>query len=369
MQFATNSRNKRLLNTLHLQGLVSRPVLDEIADALEISEAGSETNVARKWQRSINRDVAMPGLYYADVPFTKDRQRVLKAHPFRLPSVKARELWLRDPGYFDMSASQGHAGRVETSTNWLEHPLFAQAGLHAVPMAVYGDGVPYVQNRYGKKGSLICIYFSFPHRTLLIGKEGKESKPENETNWMDKMHLFTVLRKEDLHKDAFDAIWDVLAWDMENMLRGTFADGRHDGNPLGSQDGYLKAVQSQHIAGEFRFAVVQLRQDWEHLCNVYGFKTWSAKEFCPFCEARKDPLSWFQFGTRAKWRSTVWSQSKLSRALQGQAFLEGGVLSTKMKFVSRLWQLPHFLLKYIKADPMHTLMVDGVVNKTMGWLL
>ena len=170
MQFATNSRNKRLLNTLQLQGLVSTPVLNEISAAMQISNPGSDSNVARKWERSIKSDIAMPGLYYAQVPFSLKGKQVFKCHPFRLPSVKARELWLRDPSHFDMTATKDCPGRVETFENWYQHHLFSEAGLNAVPVAVYGDGLPYVQSKYGKKGSLIAIYFSFPHRTPKDGQ-------------------------------------------------------------------------------------------------------------------------------------------------------------------------------------------------------
>ena len=133
--------------------------------------------------------------------------------------------------------------------------------------------------------------------------------------------------------------------------------------------GYLRAVQSQLMAGTAKFAVIQFKQDWEFLCNVYGFKTWGAKEFCPFCDAAKDPESWYQGGTRAAWRCTVWDQTKLARALKGQVFLANGHRSTKMKWASGLWAIPHMSIKYIKADAMHVLFVDGVVNKTMAWLL
>ena len=292
---ASARRNKQLVNTLHLQGLVSTPVLDEIADALEVSAASSESNTARKWQRSMNRDVCLPGLYYADVPFASG----VKRHPFRLPSVKARELWHNDKQHFDLSKSQQHKGRVETSGNWLKHPLFAQAGLDAVPMTVYGDGVPYVANKYGKKGSLICIYYTFPHRLPLDGTQPTDEGKDADRSWLDDVHLLTVLRKEDLSKDTFDAIWSVLAWDMASMSQGIFASTRHDDTDFLDSDAYLKAVKTQRVAGTAKFAVIQFRQDWEFLCSVYGFKTWGAKEFCPCCNARNEPSSWFEQGIKA----------------------------------------------------------------------
>ena len=122
-------------------------------------------------------------------------------------------------------------------------------------------------------------------------------------------------------------------------------------------------MQNQLIAGHSKFAIVQLKQDWEFLCSVYGFKTWGAKEFCPFCDAARDSESWFQGGARASWRSTVWDHTKLTQALKGQVYLPDGTRSTKVKWASKLWMIPHMLFKYIKADAMHVLLVDGVVNK------
>ena len=111
------------------------------------------------------------------------------------------------------SQSQGCPGRVESSKNWFAHPLYRQAGVHAVPMPIYGDGVPYVANEYGKKGSPICAYCSLPHRIPKGGMADLDQSQNGDRTWLGDMHLFTVLQKGDLHKDTFDAIWAVLVWD------------------------------------------------------------------------------------------------------------------------------------------------------------
>ena len=107
--------------------------------------------------------------------------------------------------------------------------------------------------------------------------------------------------KSDQHQDTFNALWDVLVWDLKAMLNGRFPEERHDRSPFESKD-YLACVRGADIAGNSRFALIQLKQDWEHLCSVYGFKTWKAEEFCPFCDALKDPATWVQGGVKAAWR-------------------------------------------------------------------
>ena len=109
-------------------------------------------------------------------------------------------------------------------------------------MAIYGDGVPYVANKYGKKGSLICLYFSFPHRMPLGSSTDPDDAGAGDSTWIEDMHLFTVLRKEDLHPETFDAIWAVLAWDMSSMLTGTFPTRRHDGAQFNATDGPEKNI-------------------------------------------------------------------------------------------------------------------------------
>ena len=365
---ARDGRGNELVSTLMLSGKVSAVVLDEIANALELpstpGRASSDTNASRKWTRVIKRDISIPGLYFANVRMSDGVAR----HPFRLPSVKARQLWNHDSTYFT-PCHEGTPGRVETSDGWKSHPLFKEFGLKALPLSLYGDSVPYVTNKYGKKGSLVCLFFSFPHRLPTDGKEQDGPIDPNPRSWMDDIHVFTVLRKEDLHASTFEQLWDVLVWDLDGMASGVFNKSRHDGTPFRQDDAYLKAVQGTLIAGGCRFGLKQLKQDWEFLCSVYGFKSWSALEFCPFCDAEKRPKSWYEHGWQAHWRSTIWNQDTVSRALQGNHHLPDGRTSTKMKWASRLWAAPHFDVSFIKADPMHVLFVDGVVNKTIACLL
>lgn len=264
---------------------------------------------------------------YADIPLKSG----LGKHPFRLPSVKCRELWNLDPDFFQMNG-QAPPGRVESSGNWVNHPLFKAAGLRAVPMTIYGDAVQYVVSKFGKQDSLMCVFFAFPHRLPI--PEGGSSKADL-PDWMQDIHVFTVIRKKDLTTATWDKIWEVLVWDMQAMFIGKFPKCRHDGGRF--EDGsYSKAMQDQCIAGGSRFAIIQLKQDWEHLCSVYGFKSWSAIEFCPFCEATKEPATWVAGGCKAAWRNTIWTNNELAQALRGNLLLKDGSRSRKMKWPSKL---------------------------------
>ena len=109
------------------------------------------------------------------------------------------------------------------------------------------------------------------------------------------MLLREFLSKEDLLAETLDGVWNVLRWDLEGLLDGKFRTERHDGKKF-SDGEYLQAVKGQHAAGGKRFAVSQFKQDWEHHCSVYGFKTWGAVEFCPFCNASRDPKTWVRDG-------------------------------------------------------------------------
>ena len=114
----------------------------------------------------------------------------------------------------------------------------------------------------------MCLFFSFPHRLPRDGSEQTEDFSDGAHSWMDDIHVFTVIRKEDLTTKTMDEMWDILAWDMEGMLEGVFPTERHDGEAFRATDKYLKAVQGQSIAGGARFAIIQLKQDWEHISSV-----------------------------------------------------------------------------------------------------
>ena len=92
------SAKRKLVDTRFLNGHVSAPVLEEIAAVMEFSveddrgKVGTASNSKRRWMGIMKRETQIPQLYYADVPMAGGMVR----HPFRLPSVKARELWQQD---------------------------------------------------------------------------------------------------------------------------------------------------------------------------------------------------------------------------------------------------------------------------------
>ena len=120
---------------------------------VEVGE-GDGSHSRRGWKRRIQQTITVHDLYYAEMPFPDGEAK----HPFRLPSVKARELWKRNSEYFHLSLEHV-LGSVESSGNWKRHPLLKQAGLQAVPMTFYGDAAQYVVNKFGKQDSLVCLYF------------------------------------------------------------------------------------------------------------------------------------------------------------------------------------------------------------------
>lgn len=76
------------------------------------------------------------------------------------------------------------------------------------------------------------------------------------------------MRAEDMLPETLDGIWDILRWDLEGMLSGTFNTQRHDDSDFWKGE-YLHSVKGQQIAGGKRFAIIQLKQDWEHLCVAF----------------------------------------------------------------------------------------------------
>ena len=62
-------------------------------------------------------------------------------------------------------------------------------------------------------------------------------------------------------------IWDVLAWDLTALQTGHLNEKRHDKTAFKDHE-FLAAVKGQAVVNGSVFAAIQLKQDWEHLCNV-----------------------------------------------------------------------------------------------------
>ena len=145
--------------------------------------------------------------------------------------------------------------------------------------------------------------------------------------------------------------------------------GYHHTKTLGLKAQMWKAAQTlpfrqEHFAtNELQMFNVLSANTFNHAAKLHvrgscvfvnGHQT-SAQEFCPFCDAINEPSSWHKRGVRAPWRSTVWDQTKLTLASRGQVFLADGTRSTKLKWIAKIWEIPHMQFKYIKADAMHVL--------------
>lgn len=53
-------------------------------------------------------------------------------------------------------------------------------------------------------------------------------------------------------------------------------------------------------------ALLQIRGDWEWLCEAFQFRHYGSEEFCFLCDATQSgPLSYFDFTERAAHRSTL----------------------------------------------------------------
>ena len=109
-----SDKRTELATALVLNGHIPATILDEVAElmGLEVGE-GDGSHSSRGWKRRIQQTITVPDLYYAEMPFPDGEAK----HTFRLPSVKARELWQRNSKHFHMPL-QHVPGRVESSGNF-----------------------------------------------------------------------------------------------------------------------------------------------------------------------------------------------------------------------------------------------------------
>ena len=113
--------------------------------------------------------------------------------------------------------------------------------------------------------------------------------------------LFTVVKKSDCVADTLETLAQAFSWSMNVCLSGQTPHRSWRGDPMegGGQD----------LALGYRFALAQMRGDWEWFTTLFHFPRWDQAEMmCPFCRASSSIAGheWSDFSSAAWWRHTVW---------------------------------------------------------------
>ena len=141
---------------------------------------------------------------------------------------------------------------------------------------LHGDGVPC---NYDRTESVCLTSINLPG---LTGRNGRLRIP------------LIILPDSCISENTFDDVYEILAWDMRNLLSGARAECRHDQSPWDPvQD---KKRSKLHGDRDFRACLVQVRSDWDWLTKCYHFPGHAAKEeMCWMCNCKRNQVpGWFR---------------------------------------------------------------------------
>ena len=216
------------------------------------------------------------------------------------------------------------------------HPSLKDADLaKVVPIGIHGDA-----GAFSKSDSLYTISWN-----SLLGQCVTARK----------RFVFTVLRKSDLVAGTLDAVFQILAWSLNTMLRGEA--------PSHDWEGHAIRGGGDALAGRWRAALCQARGDWAPYVEVFNSPQWnSAERMCWICRASSTiaRLAWSRCDAEAGWRETRWTHEAYL------AFLRGAGMAIPILLTC----IVGFRLECVMVDVLHT--VDqGVASHVIAnvfWL-
>ena len=139
---------------------------------------------------------------------------------------------------------------------------------------------------------------------------------------------------------SYNAIFEVLAWSMQCLLRGASPACRHDGSPWTDVDREHRLPSNTSLP---RAALLQIRGDWEWHQTCFRFRAVGSAQFCWLCNASKTgALRYTDFRHNAPHRATLISHAAYMEALAR----EGAEPSC-------IFRCPGVQLHHVAIDAMH----------------
>jgi hypothetical protein len=101
---------------------------------------------------------------------------------------------------------------------------------------------------------------------------------------------------------TFDPLLKVFAWSMGILKGGAPPSCRHDGSEFTPQDQRARTALCVLLP---RAALLQVRGDWEWLCQCFRFRHYANESFCWLCDAtHTGPTSYLNVSQDAPYRQT-----------------------------------------------------------------
>ena len=167
-----------------------------------------------------------------------------------------------------------------TLKQWKDHPAVQFHGpLGQVwVLGFHCDGVSYSGIRAGAQKSAVVLSLN------VISCQDERLRVQR--------HPLCVLQKSNLCKcgqcngyHTYQAVFEVMSWSFQCLLRGLTPDSRHDASPFSHLD--LEARVPGRIWTPTA-CLLQVRGDWLWLCEAFRLRWFTSQAFCWKCNVTKD---------------------------------------------------------------------------------
>ena len=334
--------------TLFMENKLSGKICQSIyADAGDAGAVGVEDlgkcgnsgkkagNIARDMMRKLMRGCKVPPEYWIEVPFknidTGDIDTV--PHPVLLPHEMLAYMVEHNPQLLQACHSNPGHGVFSHLLTWCKR--FDTEVQTTVPIGLHGDGVPFAAKM---RDSLECVSWN-----IITDISGDR-------------FLYTCFPKSfAAGRSTWDALLEVFAWSMKQLMLGLWPGCRHDGRPWQPSDKTRQTYSGRQLGAHA--ALLQIRGDWAFYKEVFNFPSWRARRCCWRCCAKNQKGETSDFrdaSTNANWRM---------ERVPGHAFLAqqraDGIKP------SPLFQTPGLEVDMVMIDWLHTMDL-GVIADVLG---
>jgi hypothetical protein len=163
----------------------------------------------------------------------------------------------------------------------------------AIPLAFHADGVPTT-----KKDSLDV----YAVHSLLGQGSSLELK-------LLMAAIFKALMSSDATHDSRSALWKVLSWQIRILDSGSYPYADWEGRPY-TPEMLEYNLRGQPFAGGYYFPIMEVKGDWEFLCNQLSLEHWNSAQPCPLCRCDRGlARGVFNFTAEAEWKGTLYKSS------------------------------------------------------------
>ena len=221
-------------------------------------------------------------------------------------------------------------------TDWGDHPDVEFAGdLGSVAiLGMHMDGVQYTASmRAGEAKSILVASFN------VVSAQGPDNKRIRQPLFVIRKSRLCACGCSGYH--TIQILMDVLAWSMRCMLAGQTPSCRHDGTAWTDHDLSARKLNATVPRG----ALLQIRGDWEGLCQCFRVRSYSSDAFCWMCEAKqftRDHMHFSNFAATAPHRQSLVTHESYMMACAREASQP-----------SHLFRCPGTMLQHLGIDSMH----------------